>query len=331
MILITLSTILGGIIIGITCARAVPASFIVELLLIVGVGIMIFSMVSSLRKKGRSSPGKKSFPFARGPGRKMPSDSDRAPLSDSDSSSTHETDGTAATSNLLPHDVPSNVTFEVATATAPSITIRECEKPVVNSQASSICPILERVEQEKMRLSGLQGGEEPDVKAIPHGLCFKDRSGREIRYTLRPSLKKSRSTFLEISVDGKPRKVRKNIMFDNACNSINDGRGEIFVPSKDIALVMKRLSLLSKVASVTLDCTNGAPALREVLSSLDCNGPVRKVVSCGNLSDLRGSTRKLGMTSKKRTSAGSSELCSSFTIIEEREASTNSLMRGLAM
>lgn len=173
MILETLSTILGGIIIGTICAKAVPASFIVEITLFIGVGIMILSLFSSLRKKGRSSPSKKKF--------KTRSTSTASTSPDYDSDSTPESHGTAATATAAPpQDVPSNVTLSdtgkvesmgslIHNHIEQDLAAKRFEEPAL----SPSCPYKQRLEQEKLRLSDSDRGHEAEVKSSSTSLVFR--------------------------------------------------------------------------------------------------------------------------------------------------------------
>lgn len=170
---------------------------------------------------------------------------------------------------------------------------------------------------------------------------YIDTEGREVKYLLKPSLKKQRSTFLQVLIaDLRPRKVRK-ITYNDVTNTIDDSKESFSVPSKDIAAVLKSLNLLCKIASIQLECTSGEVALRKVLTSLDGNAtlPLKKVSSCNSLAERRHSTPRLGSISERGsqsrarspTGGGSNELSKSFTLYEDRQASATSLMRGLTL
>lgn len=167
---------------------------------------------------------------------------------------------------------------------------RQPSKKVITTNASlpraTRLPIHERVEQEKKRLSS-KGSDEPvRVRTTAHSLRFHDTDGRRIRYALKPSKKKSRSTYLELTVEGlSPRKVRK-MSYDDACHSIQDKKVRFSIPSSDAATVMKSLKLLCKVTMVRLDYLNGSPAgLKKARSNLDFSYPpanLRRVASSTN-------------------------------------------------
>lgn len=172
MILETLSTILGGLIIGTICAKAVPPSLIIEITLFIGVGIMILSLFSSLRKKGRSSPNKKF---------KARSTSTALTSPDYDSDSTPESHGTAATATAAPpQDVPSNVTLSdtgkvesmgslIHDRIEQDLAAKRFEEPAL----SPSCPYKQRLEQEKLRLSDSDRGHEAEVKSSSTSLVFR--------------------------------------------------------------------------------------------------------------------------------------------------------------
>lgn len=326
-ILVSLSLILGGTIIGIKCASAVPASLAVEVSLFIAIGIMIVTMLSALKKRVKKGARSSSAGAVLS----------RYPRKCSDSLST-EGDSLCASDrearnleSALPSQMPSVQSLPVLNVTIGETSTMDSIGPLrgvefsrnkrspptsprnvatrskgreqvsmqkINSRRSPTpradpsLPIHERVEQEKLRLSLTMFEEAPIVKSTATALRFQDTKGRTIRYTLRPSKKKSSSTFLELMIEGeKPRKVR-SIIYDDASGAINDGKTEpLCVPPCDIATVMKSLILLCKIASVKLDCINGSPELKRLLYNFDCNGPIRKVISCGSLAGLDHSER----------------------------------------
>jgi hypothetical protein len=136
------------------------------------------------------------------------------------------------------------------------------------------------------RMPSLGPGDIDMAQASAHKLLFKDTQGRTVRYGLRPSTKKTRSTYLELALEGeKARKVRSVAIVDAKEKFvILDGKDEIKVALGDIEVVTKGLILLCKISRVKLDCVDGSPALRKVLSDLDVNRPLKPVLSFGELS-----------------------------------------------
>lgn len=251
MIMISLPMILVGGIIGISCARAVPSSSIIEASL--GVSVLLILIYFARREKGRYLAEEENFVISRCIGAKM--------SSDADSLSTSGSEGSRAEPSS-PKGVPPEP--GVIFSKGPPLQIS-----MESSQTATSIPIHIRVEQEKRRLSR-EGCEEPvGAKATAYCLRFQDTDGKNIRYKVRSSKKNTSATVLERLVEGKRPKKVKSIVYDAASHAIHDGKNRFLVPSSDVAIVMKSLNLLCKVASVKLDCTNSSPGLRKVLSNLD--------------------------------------------------------------
>mmetsp|Transcript_25122 Transcript_25122/g.60452 ORF Transcript_25122/g.60452 Transcript_25122/m.60452 type:complete len:460 (-) Transcript_25122:211-1590(-) len=338
--LVSLSLILAGAIIGISCARAVPSSFTAELSL--SVGILLLAM-GFFRRNKKQTVHVKALTFDQLPNRRRTSSD-----SDSLSSSSSWTDGSAecvtdspkaveATLSASFEDIakrqvhrerppspdtkliPIHVRVEQENLrlglldddadTVPplpalssskrsrskasvSVSRDENESPVqtnnrIPSRRGALpeiddLPINLRVEQEKLRLSFTKSEEPQRVKTTSLSLRFQDIRGRTIRYTIKPSKKKSRATFLEVYAEGsKPRRCKK-IIYDGPNNSIIDGKiDKFFVPPSDIDAVMKRLNLLCKIAFVNLECIEVPPTLRKVISNLDFTGSTITRVNSG--------------------------------------------------
>lgn len=152
--------------------------------------------------------------------------------------------------------------------------------PIGPGESSTVAniPIHVRVEQEKKRLSLVGSKEEPSgVKTTAHSIRFRDAQGRNIRYALRPSQKKTCATWLELSIEGEsPRKVRA-LVYDETRHCLMDKKTKVHVPPNDAILVMKSLKLLCKISMVRLDCSSGAqqPGMRKVQSELDFGSVTR--------------------------------------------------------
>mmetsp|Transcript_21454 Transcript_21454/g.36843 ORF Transcript_21454/g.36843 Transcript_21454/m.36843 type:complete len:291 (+) Transcript_21454:512-1384(+) len=152
--------------------------------------------------------------------------------------------------------------------------------------------------------------EKPAFESTAHSLTFTcSTSGRSIYYRLQPSLKKSRATFLRIAIDDGPPKRVKKINYDDATRTVHDGKENFTIQSSDTEAVMKKLILLCKIARVPLDCINGSPELKKVLASLDVNGPLRRVLSCDDVSE-----RKLCASEGSNASSGMRRVTSSFEL-----------------
>mmetsp|Transcript_28526 Transcript_28526/g.60789 ORF Transcript_28526/g.60789 Transcript_28526/m.60789 type:complete len:239 (+) Transcript_28526:158-874(+) len=162
--------------------------------------------------------------------------------------------------------------------TIPESSTSSCEEPQqVSNESPTVAtriPIHVRVEQEKLRLSLTKGCQDTvGVKASSSSLRFQDTDGRNIQYNLRSSKKKNRSNFLELHVDGEKSKRGKHmIIYDDASNAIHDGGHRFLLPSSDVQIIMKSLSLICKIGQVKFDGKNASsPALGKVMSDLDCN------------------------------------------------------------
>lgn len=290
MILISLPLILAGGIIGIACARAVPASTINEVSMGVGAILLLSIFLVRRKKEGRSLPDDS---CDRIPCANSSSDTDSLSVSSSFSSSSGSDE--SAESEPLTQCEPCDGNLR-ETSLPESSCIYESsarhsreERPQVSEEsphASTSIPIHIRVEQEKLRISRTKGHQDHvGVKATAHNLRFQDNSGRNIRYRLRPSKKKSRATILELLIEDKKVRKVKNIIYDEEADTIYDGKNMILIPPSDVSIVIKRLSLLCKVGSVKLDWIDASPTLSTVLSNLDCNGSTtRKVLSSSCLS-----------------------------------------------
>mmetsp|Transcript_28775 Transcript_28775/g.60741 ORF Transcript_28775/g.60741 Transcript_28775/m.60741 type:complete len:297 (+) Transcript_28775:214-1104(+) len=264
MILVSILTILVGGIIGISCARAIPSSFIIEASLAVIILFLIIHL--SRRKKDLLLAEDENFIESRyiTSAKIAAFDAERAEL-------------------LTQKRTPSfskrslNETTSSQPPPAAQITLgpkRQVLKEIPETEPKRI-PIHVRVEQERLRLLSIKENKEPaGARATAHCLKFRDTQGRNIRYAVRTSQKGTSATLLELLVEGKsPRKVR-SIVYDDASHMLLDGKNKFFVPSSDVTTVMKSLNLLCKVASVKLDCVHGSPGLKKAVSNLDLlSGP----------------------------------------------------------
>lgn len=319
-ILLSISTILAGGLFGLSCARIVPASSTIEVIVALGVGLLLLAMflIRRRRENKRSVPDK-GLTFA-----KLSS----KVSSDSDSTSTTGTEESAEAVEPLTPSPPFIGTFcetslldslpplipEKASrprspkANSAPIHLRvEQEQLQLNSTKkvrrespppARNVPLHIRVEQERLRLSLTKKNDPELVKTTATSLRFRDTDGRTIRYTLRPSMKASRATFLELNVEGAPRPRKVNKMtYDGATNAISVKTDRFLVPSGDIDTVMKSLRLLCKVGGVRLDAINSPPSLRAVLSNLDIYGTtMRRTMSSSALS--QASTLDLSIASR---------------------------------
>jgi len=285
MILVSSSMILVGGIIGISCARAVPSSSIMEASL--GVSVLLLFLYFARREKGRYLAEEESFVDSRCIGAKMSSDADSLSTLGSEGSRAEPPSPKCVPSDGTPLCEASSPEPGDSLSKGPPRQISMESPPTATSISIHI-----RVEQEKRRLSR-KGCEEPvGAKATAHCLRFQDAEGKNIRYMVRSSKKRTSATVLERLVEGKSPKKVKSIVYDDASRAIHDGKNRFLVPSSDVAIVMKSLNLLCKVASVKLDVQlhyNSSPGLRKVLSNIDLmNGSTtsRKMLSTNSLSQL---------------------------------------------
>lgn len=225
MVLATLSAVVGGVFLGVSCARVIPSAFVAEVSFVVIPCVLL--VVHYARKESRPSWTRTGGPAA----------SSASPDAESlDTSASHSEGGS-----------------EDSAASAPPPDESEAELFREQPTATSNVPVYVRVEQERRRLGLAVDVETGGAWATAHCLHFLDTSGRKVKYTVRANSKKQRSAVLELAVKGwKPRKS-KGIFYDASSRSIRDGRKTFIVPSQDAPLVRKTLALLCKVSSVRLD------------------------------------------------------------------------------
>lgn len=182
-VLVSLSLILAGVIIGISCARAVPSSFTVELSL--GVGILLLAMGFFRRDKRQTMPVK-ALTFDQMPSRRRTSSD-----SDSFSSSASGTDESVeCVDSPKAVEATPSASFEALAPVAPlkeGASAKEQEPSALPhtdkrqvsrerppSQETKLIPIHVRVEQEKLRL-GLADDAADTVPPLP-GLSSSNKS-----------------------------------------------------------------------------------------------------------------------------------------------------------
>lgn len=264
MLLVSLSIIVAGGMIGISCARAVPSTYAVEVSMAVVLWILLLIMYRGRKEERYPMTEEERYIVSRCSARKIVSGTD-TPESLSASFNTSNSEGSAQSPTMLSDEI-CETKAQASDAGLSKGTPRNLSK---GSPPMTIrIPIHIRVEQEKRRLS-LNECEEPvGAKATKHCLRFPDSDGKRIKYSIRMS-KRTSVTFLELSVEGKrPRKV-KSIIYDDASHAIQDGKNTFLLLPRDVAVVTKSLNLLCKVSSVKLDCVNGLLGPRNVVSNVD--------------------------------------------------------------
>ena len=219
-----------GTIVGITCARYVPSSFIIEVSLSVGVVLLVMHLVRLEKSSRKSLPTEIIFK--------------------------HNGDDDDHNSNEW--TTPSAVPSECAAKTEDSQHILSLSD---NSDISMPRPtdtenIIPNQMEERNR----------SCKTSSSYLHFVDTKGRKIKYTLRT---RSNKTILELLVQGKRARKVKQIVYDDSLHIIRDGRNTISIQKDDTVNVMKCLQVLCKVGGVRLDVINASSQLRKVLSNLD--------------------------------------------------------------
>ena len=195
-----------GTIVGITFARYVPSSFIIEVSLAVGVSLLVMFLVRREKSSRKSLPTEIIF--------KHNGDDD-----DDDDSNDW----------ITPSAVPSECAAKEEFQHMLSIsTDSDISTPPTDTEN-----IIPNQMEERNRSC---------CKTSSSYLHFADTKGRQIEYTLRT---RSNKTILELLVEGKRARKVKQIIYDDSLHIIRDGR-KISIQEEDTVNIIKCLQVLAR-------------------------------------------------------------------------------------